>query len=148
MNAPVKLERAKPMRAVTFKAWRVSPDNPRNEAQPIDLPDVATAEEAAQAACLYRGEMVMVLLSDAAQRPERRHLLHIYKVKAKTNPARRWNTGSGKFEAAKPEYPSLIGMVCVGEGFSPAEPWKWTPVADVTGVDRTCFTPAKDERDV
>lgn len=116
-------------RAVTFKAWRVplaEDGNPRHEAEPVDLPDwVEDAETAAKVACtclLHKGS-ILVLRSDAAERPERRHLLTTFVVKRKSNPGWR-RDASGKTVREHPEYPDFVMQVHVREGFDPVEPWK------------------------
>ena len=116
-------------RAVTFKAWRVplaDDGNPRHEAAPVDLPEwVDDAETAAKVACsclLHKGS-ILVLRSDAAQRPERRHLLTVFVVKKRSSPG--WVRGpDGKAVREHPEYPDFVMQVCVRDGFDPVEPWK------------------------
>lgn len=138
MNAPVRII---PASTTTIKAWRVpcqEQGNPRFEAFQVDLPEwVETADHAAMAGLRHDNKhSIMVLVSDAAQRPERRHVLHVYASRKRTrrNYIRLPDGTTGR----EPEfYPALVMQVCVHEGFAPVEPWRWTPDADVTGCDRT-----------
>lgn len=140
MTAPLKRklalsESVRADRAVTLKAWRLTSTSPRYEALPVALPDyIETVEEAAQHACLHAKEGIAVLRSDAAQRPERRHLLSIFVVKRKSNPGG-YRDGRGKWRTRPAEYPALISEVCVPTDCPFVEPAD--VMADPIGRDRT-----------
>ena len=138
MNAVTRMNAQHAQPAITYRAWRIgTATNPHKEATPIDLPvTVSSVEQAAQAACLHRGEMIHVLKSDSAQRPERRHELHIFQTKRSTKARREWCPDRDRFVPLPAEYPAPVGIVCVGEGYSPVEPWK-TEDGNALGVDLT-----------
>lgn len=121
--------------AVSIRAWRVSPDNPRGEAEKMDLSafSVPTALAAAQIIARRPKDMLFVQVRDDAHRPERRFTLYTYLVRQK---AARWVRGP-RGEAVKetPLYPDLIGRVCLADSFAPVTPAD--VLADPVGLDRT-----------
>jgi len=125
----------------TIKAWTVTPEdqgNPRHEALLVDLPEWAEAPfEAAAAAtsCLLHKGTIWVLVSDYAERPERRHLLHIYMVKKRTRPE--YGRDAEGRSVRKPDhYPELTAKLHVGEGFAPVERWN-ASMGNPSGRDLT-----------
>lgn len=111
---------ARAIPAVTVKAWRVSPDNPHHEAEEVALPDRFDQHSAAHIAATRAKDMVLVLVTDAAARPERRNVLATYIVRQK---AARLVNRNGQTVREAPLYPDLIGVVCVADGFLPIRPF-------------------------
>ena len=131
-QTPIRLTAIK---AVTFKAWRLPSTEPRFEALPVELPaHIETADEAAQWACLHAKEGVAVVRSDAAERPERRHVLSLYVVKRNANPGG-YRDEAGKWRTNPAEYPALISRVCVADDCPFVEPAD--ALADPIGRDVT-----------
>ncbi len=125
---------AKAGAACRIRAWRVSPDNPRGEAQVVNLPDTPQfPDDAARYGVVNPKDMILVLVTDSAQRPERRNVLSTYIVRQKA--ARYVRDSYGNSVRETPLYPDLIGRVCVADGFAPITPVD--VLADPVGADRT-----------
>lgn len=123
--------------AVTFKAWRVGKDFARNEAHPVELPDwIETAQQAADFAMFQHKEGVLVLRSDAAERPERRNLVTVFVVKRRSRRDYK-RLPDGTLGLEPEHYAEPLMQFCVADGFAPVEPWRWLSGADVVGIDRT-----------
>lgn len=124
-----EVERIQPTAAISIRAWTVTPEdegNPRREARMADLPDwVESADEAAMVSCncLSHKASIMVLVADAAERPERRNLLHVYLVRRRST--RNWVRGPDGKAVKEPEfYADPVMQVCVHDGFEPVRPWE------------------------
>lgn len=115
------------MPAVRFDAWRVSPDNPRHEARPIGQVCAGTLADARDTACglacFNKGDTLMILAADYAQRAERRFVLHTWPIRQKPREYRR-DPATGRsvpftplFAAEKDHF-----AVAVDEDFAPIEP--------------------------
>jgi hypothetical protein len=137
-----QIARIVPASTVTLKAWTVAPEsdgNRRHEAQPRELPEwIESPEDAAKACCdcLTHKSAVIILRTDMAERPERRHLLHVYTVRKRTQRGYR-RDANDQLVREPAEYPDFVMAVCVGEGFSPSEPWRWANGCDAVGNDKT-----------
>lgn len=133
MNA---LSRIKPQRTHTFKAWRTTKDTQHNEAHPlpVDADTLADAVEQAAPSCHHK-DTLLVLATDAATR---KSTLHSYAIVRKAAKYVR-NPVTGLTDRISPLEPSLLFSVAVSE-FAPVEPWRWSPGADVVGVDRSLIT--------
>ena len=128
-------------RTKSFKAWRVVEDNsPRFEAHPADTAEAQTLEAAYGAAlasqCFYQKETLMVLATDYAERPERRHILHIYRIRKRSRVEYWRDPMTGKTEPKPSLYPEWQFSVAVPRGFSPAEPWRMEQ-GNASGRDMT-----------
>lgn len=134
MNAPIRPVRMEAEPAVSFKAWRLVGTAPNYNAYPIAIPaDIDDAERAAQHALLHHKEVVAVVRTDHAKRPEQRHLLSLYLVKRRSNPG--YERINGKMRLKPAEYPDLISCAFVPTDSPFIEPHD--AMADPVGVDRT-----------
>ena len=136
--------RMEPERAVQFKAWIVGTEkepHARHEASPVDVPaHCETAQEVADAIAhdLYKDRAIMVLRTDAAQRPERRNLVHVFSVKRKSA-GYDYPKDGGRRRTLYKCFGKIEAQFCVHDGFDPVRPWR-VEDSNVAGIDRTLVT--------
>lgn len=115
--------------AETFRAWRVL-DN--GCSQPIETSATTLADAAQQAAqaCRHKDYFTVLQTVVSGARIE-----HVYYVKQQ---AARWIADPDNFGAPKRVQPLKAERLFCRElrEIEPVEPWRWTPGADVVGVDR------------
>ena len=127
---------ARPAPKEVFAAWRLSPDNPRAEAIPCTIGEVRTLDEAVSAAlvgnALQHKDALVVLVTDTVSK---KRMAHFYAIKQDTKAPYVFDKEKGKAVKAKRFYPAALFSMAVSE-FSPVEPFRWSPGADVVGADR------------
>ena len=107
-----------PFAAVRFKAWKVGSSG---TAYPVSLPDcVETADEAATMANAQHKESVLVLHSNDALRPEKRHVLSVYVIRKGKAEYRRIDGQTVRVEPLKAD---LVTRFAVAAGFAPIRPF-------------------------
>lgn len=131
MNAPAFLARTEPV--VTFAAWRTSDETAHHEAHAICV-TAATLSEAVEQAKLscHHKDTLVILESDQARRKQTQHAYRIVRKAAKW--VRDPVTGLEQRITPLDATPLFSMAVAV---FEPVTPWRWSPGADVVGVDRT-----------
>lgn len=130
MNAPYKPEM---QRTRTFTVWRTCDETPGNEAHPLRITADTLAEAVQEAAqsCHHKDTLV-VLEVDHVTRTQTQHAYRIVRKAAK------WirDPVTGLEQRINPLEASPLFSMAV-KSFAPVEPWRWSPGADVVGVDRT-----------
>jgi hypothetical protein len=118
-------------RTVTFRAWSIGESN--SIAYPREIGEPATLAEAVRRAMPAQHKArFMVLVENAVTRTG---TLHIYAVKQSSKTVRIPHE-DGTWRVGKPLLPEALVSLEV-RAFDPVEPWRWSPGADVVGVDRT-----------
>lgn len=117
-------------RAVQFRAWIVgSPKEPhaRHEARPVPVSDDCETEQQVAdsiASDLVKDRQIMVLRTDAAERPERRNLVSLFSVKRKAVGWEYPSPTARRQRAVYRCYGNLETQFCVHDGFRPVRPWR------------------------
>jgi len=116
---------------LSFQAWRVSGQT--GVSYPLDMSSVTTLTDAIRRSliqCAHK-DVFDVLASDAVSGTG---ALHTYRVK-QSSKYQRVPHEDGTTRTIKPLEPEHLVTRDV-KVFTPVEPWRWTPGADVVGVDR------------
>lgn len=127
---------ARPAATERYTAWRISPDSPRAECQPCNMGNPATLREAINdaltGAAFQHKDTLALLITDTVSGKQ---IVHFYAIRQDTKAPYIFDKEKGRAVKAKRYYPDPIFSMAVSE-FSPVEPWRWTPGADVVGHDR------------
>jgi hypothetical protein len=117
---------AQPLRS-TYSAWRVMVTG---RSLPLDIAAAASLAEAINLAATFchHKEVFHVLHLDPVTGAG---CLHIYRIK-QSSKLKRVPHSDGTWRVIKPLEPEYVIKMAV-ETFAPAEPWRWTPGADVVG---------------
>lgn len=102
---------------------------------PISVASISAASLALNAAlpqCHHKDVLAILYGHDG----KREKVLRFYAIKQQSKPVYRRNPETLLTEAMRPLYAALL-METKVHGFDPVEPWRWTPGADVVGIDRT-----------
>mgnify|MGYP000629688827 CR=1 FL=1 len=114
--------------ADSFQAWRVLSDG---TSQPLDIiaGDLAEAIQSASVKCQHKDYFTVLHTAASGKRTE-----HVCYVKQQ---AARWVRKPGFAHAVqvRPLSADVLFSRAVA-AVEPVEPWRWTPGADVVGVDR------------
>lgn len=121
-------QRARPLVRHAYQAWCIL-DNGRGECSPVDVSDVGTLSGALAKVPLIHKQHVMIRETDTMTG---KSVEHLYAVKARKQWVRA-EDGTTR-NVAVPYADRLFSMARNGE--MPAEPWSWSPGADVVGIDR------------
>lgn len=129
MNAPANITpRAEPLPAL-FEAWIAGEAASRR----LDVSGATTLHEARDAAAQFCKHKDHFLIK-RTDRATGEAMLHCYYVKQK---APTWvrKPGFAHVVQVRPLEAELRFSMAVN-AFAPVEPWRWTPGADVVGIDR------------
>lgn len=121
----------RPSLALSFSAWKVGDSN--RLSYPIDVSGTTTlaeAVEAAQLRCQHK-DVFHVLMRDDARGTG---TLHIFVIKQKE--ARWVRNARGETVQVKPQFAHPLTSIEVSS-FTPVEPFRWSPGADVVNGNET-----------